>query len=34
MIAMSHDDRGMAKPVSAVYQERETVSRSVRSLRF
>ena len=34
LIAASDDDRGMAKPVSAVYQERETVSRSLRSLRF
>ena len=29
MIAASDDDRGMAKPASAVYQERETVSRSL-----
>ena len=28
-IAASDDDRGMAKPASAVYQERETVSRSL-----
>jgi len=29
MIAASDDDHGMVKPASAVYQERETVSRSL-----